>query len=181
MQTQEYLAAIRYALPEWKPFAADDPLSAGDRTQVRAERIQCAGHWCVAPLPPSLILLQREAGFIAELIQEEALRQSRCVLVDGTLRNVSWYAQVIQALRLKHPAHSIAILLVTSAPEVALRRISRRAAATGRGVPASLVEESLAQVGLTVTSLSALIPSLVASFIARVAGPGSLCQARASR
>jgi hypothetical protein len=72
--------AIRYQLPEWPAFVAEDPVTAAARTQ-------------------------KEAGYIAELIQEEALRRGRSVLVDGTLRDVAWYTQVLQRVKRAYPEH----------------------------------------------------------------------------
>lgn len=123
--------AIRTLLPEWADFVKEDPLTAATRTQ-------------------------QEAGFIAEIIQAEALTGGRSVLVDGTFRNVVWYSSVLNKLRQEYPQHGLAIMLVTAAPEVAISRIARRAAETGRDVPRELLEESLAQVPISFSTLSPL-------------------------
>jgi hypothetical protein len=67
--------AIRYQFPEWPAFVAEDPETAAARTH-------------------------KEAGYIAELIQEEALRRGRSVLIDGTLPRVLVFACFCQPPRI---------------------------------------------------------------------------------
>jgi hypothetical protein len=131
--------AIRYRLPEWPDFVAADPSTAGTRTQG-------------------------EAGLIAEIIQAEAFRLSRSVLIDGTLRNVDWNSQVIHKLRDEHPTHSIAITLVTAPLDVVLRRIEERQATTSRGLPRAFIDECFTQVNELVPAICAVVSSVVENF-----------------
>ena len=53
---------------------------------------------------------RKESGYLVEVAQEAALRQSRHIWVDGSLRDAAWYESVFNDLRRRHPSYQIAIL-----------------------------------------------------------------------
>jgi len=128
------------------------------------------------PETPSLVaanrstagsLTQAEAGFIAELLEREALAAGRNTLVDGSLRDAGWYAGVIRRVRAEHAAYRVAILLVTAAPDTIYKRAARRARVTGREVPRALLDDALRRVP---ASFAALAP--LADYAAVIANEG---------
>lgn len=122
---------IRSCLPEHRHHLAQNPVAAG-------------------------ALTHREAGFIAELIERVALARSLNVLIDGSLRNASWYAAAWQRIRAEHPSYRIAILLVTASPQRVYERADRRAARTGRHVPRQVLDEAIAAVPRSFATLAPL-------------------------
>jgi predicted kinase len=84
--------AIRYRLPEFQTFIEHNPNYAGELTR-------------------------KEAGMIAEILAEAALQRGHNVLVDGTLRDATWYRQYFHVLRHSHPSLRIAILHITAPRE----------------------------------------------------------------
>ena len=102
-------------------------------------------------------LTQVECGFIAELIEREALAAARQILVDGSLRDADWYARVIGRVREEHPAYRIAIVLVTASRVRTFERAARRAAVTGREVPRAVLDTALATVPSSFAALAPLV------------------------
>jgi hypothetical protein len=106
--------------------------------------------------PQAGVLTHKESAFIAEIIELEALKQSKCVLVDGSLRNRDWYARWFGRVRADFPAHRLAILLVTASRERVYDRARRRAAITAREVPRDVLDEAIEQVPRSFSALSPL-------------------------
>lgn len=119
---------IRRQLPEFSHFVEHYPHFAGEWTR-------------------------KEAGFIAELLTLVALHQNRHVLVDGTLRNASWYATHFSELRLLYTRLQIAILHVTAPSSLILERAHERSKTTGRVVPLDMLQEAMEQVPLSIERL----------------------------
>lgn len=67
-------------------------------------------------------LTRKESGMIAEILTEAALRSGKNVLVDGTLRNSTWYQDYFDDLRVRYPTLRIGILHVTAPREAVLER-----------------------------------------------------------
>ena len=80
---------IRSRLPEFKMYIQVDPERAGELTR-------------------------KEAGLMAEVLVQAALERGHKVLVDGSLRDASWYQNYFRQLRLNHPDLRIAILHITA-------------------------------------------------------------------
>merc|ERR1712127_857015 len=96
----------------------------------------------------------REAGYIAEIVTEAAMRKGQNVLVDGSLWDYEWYQEYFTSLREKYPALRIAILHITAPREAVFERAAARAKETGRVVPAETLEASLRQVPISVKILA---------------------------
>ena len=101
-------------------------------------------------------LTQRESGYIAELLEQEALKRNYNVLVDGSLRNAAWYTSCFARIRATFPHYRIAILLVTASRERIHERATRRALVTGRTVPQKVLDEAFEQVPLSFAALAPL-------------------------
>lgn len=88
---------IRHCLPEFETYVKLCPDKAGELTRM-------------------------ESGMMAEILVKAALDQGRNVLVDGSLRNASWYLSYFEQLRQDHEGIRIAILHVTAPRNVILTR-----------------------------------------------------------
>ena len=122
---------VKSLLPEMPALVAATPALAGSLTQL-------------------------ESGFIAELVEQEALKRGCNVLVDGSLRNAAWHTANFARIRARHPRYRIAILLVTAPRERIYERAARRALVTGRYVPRNVLDAALAQVPLSFAALAPL-------------------------
>ena len=101
-------------------------------------------------------LTHKESGFIAEIVTLEAMRRSKCLVVDGTLRDRAWYARWFGRVRAEFPEYRIAILMITAPRELIYRRALRRAAVTAREVHADTLDEAIAQVPVSFAALAPL-------------------------
>ena len=119
---------FKAALPEWGGYVGRDALSAGRHTRL-------------------------ESGMLCEVAQEVAMRDSKHVWVDGSLRDGQWYVQVFERLRALHPHYQIAILHIVAAEDVVHERAQLRGQATGRFVPEAEIRDSLRRVPLAVERL----------------------------
>ena len=115
---------IKGELPEAAALIAADRASAGTR-------------------------MHKESLLVADVLTQSALAEERNVLVDGSMRNSQWYAQEWARLRVAAPRHRLAVLLVTASPRAVHARAARRAAETGRVVPAEVLEDSIARAPAT--------------------------------
>lgn len=122
---------IRSYFPEYHSYAQKEPERAGELTN-------------------------REAGYITEIIAKIALKEGYNVLVDGSLRNSTWYGQYFSHLRSEYPVLRIAILHITAPEEAILERAERRGKETGRVVPIETLQDSLTQVPESVKLLAPL-------------------------
>lgn len=123
---------VRRHLPEFDLYVQQVPEKAGYRTR-------------------------KESGMIAELLTEAALQRHQNVLVDGTLRNSTWYQEYFQNLRSRYPRLRIGILHVTAPREAVLERAMSRAKVTGRVVPRDLLERTMLEVPKSIQILSKLV------------------------
>ncbi|GMH89540.1 hypothetical protein TrST_g11356 [Triparma strigata] len=123
---------IRRYLPEFESYVEQDPMMAGEMTR-------------------------KEAGFIAEVITEVALREGKNVLVDGSLRDHEWYTVYFDRLRRDYPMLKTAILHVVAEEKTVLERARKRGEQTGRHVPEDILRAALEQVPRSVEILSPLV------------------------
>ena len=123
---------IRHHLPEFKTYAFIEPELAGERTR-------------------------KEAGMISEILTLAALEKGHNVLVDGSLRDYSWYHSYFRRLKRQYSPLRIGIVHITAPPQVVHARAASRAKQTGRVIPHSTLEDSLRQVPQSVRQLSPLV------------------------
>jgi len=123
---------IRHQLPEYPEYAARCPETAGELTR-------------------------NECGMIAEILTRAALLNGQNVLVDGSLRNATWYQSHFNDLRQLQPRLRIAILHVQAPRDAVFERALRRAKETGRVVPRDLLERTMAQVPKSVQLLQSCV------------------------
>lgn len=102
-------------------------------------------------------LTHRESGFIAEIIIIEAMRQNKCLVVDGSLRDRNWYASWFGRVRSDFPQYRIAILMITASRERIYARAERRAAVTAREVKKSTIDDAIEQVPISFAALAPLV------------------------
>ena len=95
---------VRHKLPEFPGYAQKMPERAGELTR-------------------------KEAGVISEILTEAALRRGQNVLVDGTLRNSTWYQEYFDNIRARYPRLQIGILHVTAPREAVFERAMVRTVA----------------------------------------------------
>ena len=123
--------AIKYMLPEMEGYLARDRSSAGT-------------------------MVHDESTFVSELVQGEGLAESKHLLVDGSLRNVDWYAALFQRIRQDYPHYRIAVLHVVASKETVYNRAAARAMQTGREVPRQMLDLAMEEVPLSVEKLGML-------------------------
>ena len=123
---------IRRMIPEFSGYIQKNPEKAGDDTR-------------------------KEAGMIAEVVTEAALRNGYNVIVDGSLRDFSWYQLYFEKIRESHPRIRIGIIHVTAPEADILERVRVRAKLTGRAIPRSVLSESLIQVPKSVSILKSFV------------------------
>lgn len=98
----------------------------------------------------------KEATFISEVVENEALRRGRNVLVDGTLKDAEWYRQRFAFLRRHYPQYRIAVVLVSASRAKVFERAARRALVTGREVPPEVLDDALARAPASFRALAPL-------------------------
>lgn len=89
--------SIRRQLPEFERYVEIAPERAGELTR-------------------------KEAGKVAEILTQAALERGQNVLIDGTLRNSTWYIDHFQELRQRYPKLKLGILHITAPREAILER-----------------------------------------------------------
>ena len=123
---------IKRLMPEWKELVTNSNGMAGSLTH-------------------------KESGYIAELAQEVALRESRNVWVDGSLRDTEWYTRIVQNIRQRFPKYRIAILYVTAPRQTILQRTNSRGDQTGRYIPAEKIDASMQGSMTTVRRVACMV------------------------
>ena len=127
---------VKDALPEAPALVAADPARAGS-------------------------LLHKESVFICEVAEHEALAASKCVLVDGSLRDAAWFSTKFKTLKKERPEYRTAIIHVTASREAVYARAAARARMTGRTVPRDVIDAALDRVPLSVQQLKPLVDYVV--------------------
>ncbi|GFH56011.1 hypothetical protein CTEN210_12487 [Chaetoceros tenuissimus] len=125
---------IRRLLPEFEWYLEHDPVVAGEATR-------------------------KEAGLLAEMLTQIALKYGRNVLVDGSLNDAEWYHDYFQDLRRDYGKYGlkIGILHVTAPRDAVFERAEMRSKITKRVVPRHRLEETLAKVPQSVRKLAPLV------------------------
>ncbi|CBJ29745.1 conserved unknown protein [Ectocarpus siliculosus] len=123
--------SLRRKLPEMEGYVRSDPGTAGSLTH-------------------------KEAGLLAELLEETALLQGRNILVDGSMRNGEWYAEHVGDLRRRFPRLRVAIIHVWAPEEEVMKRAVRRGLTTGRVIPPSVLRDTIRAVPRSVEMLAPL-------------------------
>ena len=95
--------ALRECLPEYNALLNDDALTAGSMTQ-------------------------EEAGLLAEILTHAALGCGMSVIVDGSLRNSTWYENHFSELRDRYANLWLSIIFVTAPRGEIYRRVLVRLA-----------------------------------------------------
>lgn len=128
-----------------------------DPDVIKSKIPESAGYMEANP-ETAAALLHGESTQIADILFQYALSSSLDMLVDGSLRNVEWYSDlIVNTLRKKHPQYRIAIIHVTARAETIRKRARQRAVTSGRAVPSDLLEEAIRQAPTSVKCLSPLV------------------------
>lgn len=98
-------------------------------------------------------LTHKEAGYISELIWSAALENGQDVIIDSSLRDLSWWTSVINDVRRNHSSYSIGLLQVVADTMTIFQRQHQRAQSTGRMVPFSTMMDSIRQTPISVSAL----------------------------
>ncbi|KAL7565359.1 hypothetical protein ACA910_013581 [Epithemia clementina (nom. ined.)] len=96
---------------------------------------------------------RQEANLVTEILTQAALQQGRSVVVDGTLRDATWYQVYFQQLRQTYSHLQLAILHITAPPKAVYQRAKNRAKVTGRVIPQALLQSVMEQVPASVQIL----------------------------
>jgi dephospho-CoA kinase len=125
---------IRRLLPEFECYLSHNPEMAGEHTR-------------------------KEAGFLAEMLTQIALKNGKNVLVDGSLKDAEWYHDYFHLLRNEYGENGlrIGILHVTAPREAVFERARVRSKITRRIVPQHRLEETLDKVPHSVNRLAPLV------------------------
>ena len=123
---------IRRLLPEFSTYIEKVPLLAGEYTQ-------------------------KESGMIAELLTDIALSNNFNVLVDGSLKDSSWYEEYFTILRRLYPKIQIGIIYVTAPLDEIYDRVEKRSVITGRSIPMGTLQQSIEEVPKAVKKLQSSV------------------------
>ena len=135
---------IRSCFPEFSIYVEHDALKAGEFTR-------------------------KEAGYIVEILTLAALQAGKNVLVDGSLRDFTWYEQYFASLRVQYPHLKISILHIVAPKSAIFQRAKEREILTGRAVPKETLESAFEEVPKSVSKLK----SCVDYYCALNNGPGT--------
>eukprot|EP00240_Pyramimonas_obovata_P015849 CAMPEP_0118934012 /NCGR_PEP_ID=MMETSP1169-20130426/13320_1 /TAXON_ID=36882 /ORGANISM="Pyramimonas obovata, Strain CCMP722" /LENGTH=297 /DNA_ID=CAMNT_0006876865 /DNA_START=393 /DNA_END=1283 /DNA_ORIENTATION=+ len=122
---------LRTHLPEYSRYLLHDAMTAGQKTH-------------------------EEASLMTEIAVCEALKESKHVLVDSSLRDWEWYKQCLLKIRRKYPKRKIGIIYVEADRQLVYDRARARALKTGRIVPHHTIDAALDQVPVSVEKLKEL-------------------------
>ncbi|CAB9511715.1 Zeta toxin [Seminavis robusta] len=105
---------------------------------------------------PSLAATQvhRESTMMADTLLEHALSRGISTLVDGSLRDVDHYTELLDRIRKEYPQYRVGLIHVVADREIIFQRAKDRAVLTGRDVPRQVLEESMEQVPRSVQQLT---------------------------
>jgi len=125
-----------------------------DPDMIKCELPELAGYLqCNPALAATLV--HRESTQMADVLLEYALSHGKSTLIDGSLRNVDYYASLLERIRTEYENYyRIGILHVVADRDVIRQRAHDRAEKTGRVVPPYVLEESMKQVPHSVQRLS---------------------------
>jgi hypothetical protein len=121
---------IKELLPEYQMLKKKDPTIAGSQ-------------------------VHQESGFIQEIVLERALKLSKNIILDGSMRDWQWYLKEIERIQAMYPAYAgrLDIVCVQASEAVVMKRARERGAVTGRVIPPALLRDCIRQVPLSVDIL----------------------------
>lgn len=90
--------------------------------------------------------MNKEAGYICELLTLAALQAGSNVWIDGPLQDVTWRLQQFETLKSLHPKLKIALIHVTAPLEVIVERNEQQAEITGYPIPLEYTQARLEQI-----------------------------------
>lgn len=105
--------------------------------------------------------VHKESGFIQEIILSEALKQSKNIIVDGSLTSFIRHKMLFESIHRDYPHYTIEIIYVIADLEKIQERIQKRGEATGRFVPIEKVEFAYHQIPKTVESLAPFVSKIL--------------------
>ena len=124
-----------------------------DPDKLKTELPEMSGYLSVDPTSAAT-KVHRESTQMADVLLEHALYHGLSALVDGSLRDVDFYGDLIDRIRKEFPDYQLGIIHVTASPDIIRSRAESRAKKTGRAVPEKLLQESIEQVPKSVDKLS---------------------------
>jgi hypothetical protein len=108
---------IRAYIPEYNIYLKEDSFTAGSKTN-------------------------KEAGYIAELIQLQSLFNGYNLIVDGSMKDFVWYKKHIEWIKETFPQYEIIIIFVEASWLTVIERIWKRAEVTRRLIKFDTIKES---------------------------------------
>ena len=102
------------------------------------------------------ILTQKEVGYISEVMTLRALEEGKNVIVDGSLRDHSWYKVYIRSLKEKFPKLKIGIIEIDASVETVLRLVKSRGDKSGRSVPEQVILDAISKIPDAIKHLTEL-------------------------
>ena len=90
--------------------------------------------------------MNKEAGYIGELLCLAALQAGNNVLFDGQLKRAEWHIQQFRKLKALHSHLKIALIHVTAPLDVIMERIELRAKETGLHIPKEPIQRILKEI-----------------------------------
>jgi hypothetical protein len=123
---------IKNLLPEAAAYAAEDPITAGTR-------------------------LHRESCFISERLFWHTLHRGNSMILQGTLSDATWHAQLIGRVNAVYPHYRIVILHVTAPHNQVVKREHKRCLVTKRCIPPEILIRGAERSVLTVAALHTLV------------------------
>ncbi|CAB9529203.1 Zeta toxin [Seminavis robusta] len=98
--------------------------------------------------------MNKEAGYIAEILTLAALQAGNNVIIDGQLADVVWRIKQFSKLKKQHPKLRVALIHVTAPLDVILERVERRALETGFHIPKEDTARTLQEIPDDVETLA---------------------------
>lgn len=83
--------------------------------------------------------VQKEATFIASLIENYSLEKNYSITIDGSLHDYIWFTSYFDYLRHKHGHYRIGIIKVNASFELIKERCIKRGKETGRVIPVDIL------------------------------------------
>ncbi len=109
--------SIKLELPEASEFIQQNPTNAGSR-------------------------LHMESGYLALILQYIGFDLGMSMIVDGSMKDASWYLDYIKWIKCQYSKYQIGIIKVECDLPTALTRCQRRGQVTGRIIPIESIIET---------------------------------------
>ena len=112
-----------------------------DPDQIR-EMIPEFQQWASAGFQDAGTRVQKEVGYLVELLLNRATREGRNILIDSSLKNTEFYSQLLTFIHKTTPQYSTEILFVDAAESTTLLNLAAREQTDLRKTPRELVRLS---------------------------------------